>query len=205
MQKDPQRIPSPPSESLRAPALGPGRRPATPPWALGRPGISQRPEKTRHWDDEARHFSEAVSLSDRAPSRSPRPQEPSKIELGTVHTYIHVCTHTYIHTLRPRESPNSRVRGRTLVLRRRRTRWQARAREARVFSCARFRRRLGCVSGRDFVCDFVCGFVRRGEQNVHTRNPNVYIGDRDITGRINHRRHHRRDLDLEPPGCQPGF
>ena len=85
--------------------------------------------------------------------------------------------------------------GRTLVLRRRRARWQARAREARVFSCAYFRRRLGCVSGRDFVCDFVCDFVRRGWQNVHTRSPNAYIGDRDITARRNHRRHHRRDLD----------
>ena len=101
----------------------------------------------------------------------------------------------YMYLLRPRESPNSRVCGRTLVLRRRRARWQARAREARVFSCARFRRRLGCVFGRDFVCDFVCDFVRRGEQNVHTRSPNVYIGDRDITARRNHRRHHRRDLD----------
>ena len=95
----------------------------------------------------------------------------------------------------PRESPNSRVCGRTLVLRRRRARWQARAREARVFSCARFRRRLGCVFGRDFVCDFVCDFVRRGGQNVHTRSPNAYIGDRNITARRNHRRHHRRDLD----------
>ena len=85
--------------------------------------------------------------------------------------------------------------GRSLVLRRRRARWQARAREARVFSCARFRRRLGSVFGRDFVCDFVCDFVRRGEQNVHTRSPNAYIGDRDITARRNHRRHHRRDLD----------
>ena len=74
----------------------------------------------------------------------------------------------YIYILRPRESPNSRVRGRTLVLRRHRARWQARAREARVFSCARFRRRLGCVFGRDFACDFVCDFVRRGGQNVHT-------------------------------------
>ena len=42
----------------------------------------------------------------------------------------------YIYILRPRESPNSRLCGRTLVLRRRRARWQARAREARVFSCA---------------------------------------------------------------------
>ena len=87
------------------------------------------------------------------------------------------------------------MRGRTLVLRRLRARWQARAREARVFSCARFRRRLGCVFGRDFVCDFVCDFVRRGGQNVHTRSPNAYIGDRHITARRNHRRHHRRDLD----------
>ena len=97
----------------------------------------------------------------------------------------------YIYILRPRESPNSRVSGRTLVLRRHRARWQARAREARVFSCARFRRRLGCVFGSDFVCVL----VRRGEQNVHTRSPNAYIGDRDITARRNHRRHHRRDLD----------
>ena len=47
--------------------------------------------------------------------------------------------------LRPRESSNSRVRGRTLVLRRLRARWQARAREARVFSCAHVFRAASAV------------------------------------------------------------